>query len=138
MDPAPLFEVEKLPVGASVFAVESDAYFSSLAPEVTFDLAYLDGLHTFEQTKSDLINALRHVPTGAVLIDDTVPSDEIAAMRDIDESYAERRKWRPKTDPGWATCGSSSFISTGIFRSSISVPLWGAAHADIGLASPTR
>ncbi len=92
VDPAPLFDVEKLPVGVSVFAVESDTYFASLAPEVTFDLAYLDGLHTFEQTKSDLFNALRHVPIGALLIDDTVPSDEIASMRDIDESYAQRRK----------------------------------------------
>ena len=109
VDPAPLFDLEKLPVGVSVFAVESDAYFASLAPEVTFDLVFIDGLHTYEQTKSYFFNALRHVPIGVLLIDDTVPSDEIAAMRDIDESYSQRRKWRPRTEPGWATCGSSWF-----------------------------
>jgi hypothetical protein len=100
VDPAPLFDVEKLPVGVSVFAVESDTYFASLTPEVAFDIAFIDGLHTFEQTKSDVFNALRHVPTGVLLIDDTVPSDEIAAMRNIDESYAQRRKMA-SDDPRW-------------------------------------
>lgn len=92
VDPAPRFDLARLPVGVSVFAVESDTYFASLAPWVTFDLALIDGLHTFEQTKADLFNALRHVPGGALLVDDTVPSDEIAAMRHRSEADAQRRK----------------------------------------------
>jgi hypothetical protein len=91
VDPVPMFNVAKLPTGFSFFAVESDTYFASLAPEVTFDLAFLDGLHTFEQTKSDLCNALRHVPSGVILIDDTVPIDEIASLPDPKESLARRR-----------------------------------------------
>jgi len=91
VDPAPKFDVQKLPKGFSFFAVESDAYFCSLAPEVTFDLAFLDGLHTFEQTKTDFFNALRHIPSGVILIDDTVPIDEIAGLPDQEESYARRR-----------------------------------------------
>jgi hypothetical protein len=91
VDPAPMFDVEKLPRGFSFFAVESDAYFASLAPDVTFDLAFLDGLHTFEQTKADLFNVLRHVPNGVILVDDTVPSDEIAALPTQEESLARRR-----------------------------------------------
>lgn len=90
VDPKPTFDVEKLPRGFSFFAVESDTYFASLAPDVTFDLAFLDGQHTFEQTKADFFNTLRHVPTGVILIDDTVPSDEIAALRDEAKALALR------------------------------------------------
>jgi len=91
VDPAPLFNVESPPRGFSFFAVESNTYFASLAPDVAFDLVFLDGLHTFEQTKTDLFNALRHVPSGVILIDDTVPLDEIAALPDQEESLARRR-----------------------------------------------
>jgi hypothetical protein len=91
VDPNPRFDVTKLPKSFSFFAVESDAYFASLPPESIFDIAFLDGLHTFEQTKADLFNALAHVPSGVILIDDTVPFDEIAALRDQQESMARRR-----------------------------------------------
>ncbi len=91
VDPDPRFDVTKLPKGFRFFAVESDAYFASLTPESVFDIAFIDGLHTFEQTKSDLFNALAHVPRGVILIDDTVPSDDIAAIRDQQESLAQRR-----------------------------------------------
>jgi hypothetical protein len=91
VDPNPRFDVTKLPKGFSLFAVESDAYFASLTPESIFDIAFLDGLHNFEQTKADLFNALAHVPSGVILIDDTVPFDEIAAIRDQQESLARRR-----------------------------------------------
>jgi hypothetical protein len=91
VDPAPRFDVHRLPNGFSFFALESDDYFASLAPDVSFDIAFLDGLHTFEQTRADLFNALRHDPSGVILIDDTVPFDDTAAMRDQQESIAQRR-----------------------------------------------
>jgi hypothetical protein len=90
VDPAPKFDQRRLPPGFSIFAVESDTYFASLALETTFDLAFLDGLHTFEQTKADLFNALRHVPSGVILIDDTVPLDEDASFPDHAETIARR------------------------------------------------
>lgn len=80
VDPAPAFNVTRLPPGLSFHAVESDTYFASITPDVTFDLAFLDGLHTFEQTWVDLLNALAHLPHGAILIDDTVPIDRFSAM----------------------------------------------------------
>jgi hypothetical protein len=92
VDPSPDFDVARLPKGLSFFGVESDAYFDSLDADTTFDVVFIDGLHTFEQTKSDLFNAFRHVPYGPILIDDTVPSDEIAAIPDIDDSYNRRKK----------------------------------------------
>jgi hypothetical protein len=90
VDPAPKFDQDRLPPGVSFFEMESDSYFASLALEETFDLAFLDGLHTFEQTKADLFNALRHVPSGVILIDDTVPQDEDAALLDERETIARR------------------------------------------------
>src|ERR1039458_5802863 len=88
--PAPKFDQDQLPPGFSLFAVESDRYFAILASEATFDLAFLDGLHTFEQTKTDLFNTLRHVPSGVILIDDTVPLDEDASWPVHDETIARR------------------------------------------------
>jgi hypothetical protein len=90
VDPTPKFDQDRLPMGFSFFPVESDTYFASLAPEATFDLAFLDGLHTFEQTKTDLLNALLHIPSGVILIDDTVPQDEDAALPDQSETIARR------------------------------------------------
>ncbi len=91
VDPAPRFDLKRLPRGFSFFTGESDAYFASLARGVTFDLAFLDGLHTFGQTRTDLFNALGHIPSGVILIDDTVPSDAIAALPSLEESLDCRR-----------------------------------------------
>jgi hypothetical protein len=98
VDPAPRFDVERLPNGFSFFAMESDKYFESLSRDATFDLAFLDGLHTFEQTKADLFNTLLHIPSGVILIDDTVPEDEDAALIDRNETNARRLAKGSKLD----------------------------------------
>src|ERR1017187_1558306 len=92
VDPKPSFNVHQLAPGFTFLAVTSDAYFASLDPAATFDLACLGGLHTFEQTRTDLFNALAHVPSGVILIDDTVPEDEAAAIPDLDATIAKRRE----------------------------------------------
>jgi hypothetical protein len=92
VDPVPRIDVSKLPPGCTFFAMTSDAYFASLDPQATFDVAFIDGLHTFEQTKTDLFNTLRHVPTGPILLDDTVPEDEAAALPELAAAIAQRRQ----------------------------------------------
>jgi hypothetical protein len=72
--------------------MKSDDYFASLNSQATFDLAFIDGLHTFEQTKADLFNTLRHVPIGPILLDDTVPEDEAAALPELAAAIAQRRQ----------------------------------------------
>ncbi len=59
----------------------SDGFFSELASEHgEFDLIYLDGLHTFEQTFRDFCASIRHSQASTIwLIDDTHPSGWIAA-----------------------------------------------------------
>lgn len=90
VDPRPRFDTEHLPEGAEVFATTSDRFFAT--NERRFDLVFVDGLHTFEQTYRDLVNAFQVCPSGGVLVDDVVPSDGVSAMRDLERSMAERER----------------------------------------------
>ena len=70
----------------------SDDYFASIGPSTCFDLAFIDGLHTYEQAYRDVIHRLDHLDDGVLLIDDTVPDDEITANPDQLEAAALRGK----------------------------------------------
>lgn len=90
VDPAPRFDLDHLPHGARMHVTTSDAFFANAGPGVRFDVAFIDGLHTAQQTYRDVINTFAHVARGPVLIDDTVPLDEISAIPDQEESYRQR------------------------------------------------
>lgn len=92
VDPVPLFDPVLLPRGAKFAVMTSDEFFKVIRPSKEFDIAFLDGLHTVEQTYRDLINTFAHLRRGVVLIDDTVPSDEYSAIPDQDESYRTREE----------------------------------------------
>jgi len=96
VDPAPIFDVNRLPPGLEFHAVTSDAYFAALDPTTRFDLVFVDGLHTFAQTYRDVRNSLSHLADGIVLIDDTVPDDECSAEPDRSKGIA-MREGRPGT-----------------------------------------
>lgn len=91
VDPAPRFELSSLPGGIVFHELESDVFFAALDESETFDLAFLDGLHTFEQTTTDLFNTLRHVPHGVALIDDTFPPNALAGLPELEESLSLQR-----------------------------------------------
>ena len=87
VDPDFHFDVEaarKQNPSASYHAVTSDAYFGSIVdPDEQFDVIYLDGLHTAEQTLRDLLNALVYLkPDGIIVIDDVKPSSHLASIPD--------------------------------------------------------
>jgi hypothetical protein len=90
VDPVPLFDAVLLPRGSRFAVMTSDDFFAKIRPSKRFDVAFIDGLHTVEQTYRDLINTFAHLRRGVVLIDDTVPSDEYSAIPDQDESYRAR------------------------------------------------
>lgn len=92
VDPSPQFDLSQLPKGLEVFNETSDAFFAHLADDENFDVVFLDGLHTFEQTYRDLINTLNHLHDGAVLIDDTVPLNETSAIPDLKTYWATRKE----------------------------------------------
>ena len=92
VDPAPMFDLSHLPSRLQFFKTTSDEFFQQLGPDAYFDVVFIDGLHTFEQSHTDLLNTLAHVSEGAVLIDDTVPCDEVSAIPDQGASLARRRE----------------------------------------------
>lgn len=80
VDPFPLISRYGLPSNTKISILESDRFFES--NETKFNFAFIDGLHTWEQTYKDIINTLNHGTNNAVLlIDDVVPCDEFAALR---------------------------------------------------------
>lgn len=60
----------------------SDDYFGHIATrDAAFDVIYLDGLHTSEQTIRDLVNAFAFLKNdGVIVIDDVFPSSYIASL----------------------------------------------------------
>ena len=97
VDPYPLFDFSDLPPKLSFHRVPSDDFFATLPLDARYDVIFLDGLHTAEQTSRDLVNALDHLRVGgAILIDDTVPCDALSAIPDYEESLQMRRKAGPK------------------------------------------
>ncbi len=78
--------------GTTYHQVTSDEYFGRLVdPEQQFDVIFLDGLHTVEQTLRDLLNALPHLqPQGVIVVDDVRPPTELAAIRDRQEFFEVR------------------------------------------------
>lgn len=78
--------------GVRLVESTSDAWFGTLPPESSFDVAFLDGLHLFEQTYRDLCNVLAHAHRRTVvLLDDTVPIDVYSSLRDARQTLQYRR-----------------------------------------------
>ena len=81
----------------------SDAYFQrAIGKTEPFDLIFLDGLHTCSQTLRDFLasQALAH-PLTVWLIDDTVPTDAIAADPDLQRVQAARQVTGQPTNQTW-------------------------------------
>ncbi|MGH7257118.1 MAG: class I SAM-dependent methyltransferase [Nitrospiraceae bacterium] len=74
------------------FETTSDDFFLYFAnPEVKYDVIFLDGLHTFEQTFRDFCSTQAHCHDRTIwLIDDVYPSDAFSAI----PSEALSRKFR--------------------------------------------
>lgn len=102
VDPRFGFDITELADDDTVLVeASSDDFFRTLAPDRTFDVIFLDGLHTFEQTYRDLCNSLLHVHRGSViLLDDTLPADPWSAVPDVVRSLRLRRL-AGRTDTAW-------------------------------------
>ena len=72
--------------------VTSDSYFGSvIKPSDKFNVIFLDGLHTSDQTLRDLLNAVDYLsPKGIIVIDDAIPISYPASLRDRQEFFALR------------------------------------------------
>ena len=74
------------------YNMTSDEYFSKIKTDKYFDIIFLDGLHTYNQTLRDFINTLSVSHERTIwIIDDTVPVDEISAEPDLNKVRSIRR-----------------------------------------------
>lgn len=87
------------------FPIPSDTFFQDFARErqnspyrengeelFTFDIIFIDGLHTFEQSYRDFINSIQYSHEKTVwILDDTVPSDPWSCIPDMKKSHLYRR-----------------------------------------------
>lgn len=72
--------------------IPSDGYFAEIAGQDRFDVIFIDGLHTFDQTLRDLLNAIGHLREGGVIvIDDVIPSSYAASLPSFEELIAFRQ-----------------------------------------------
>ncbi|MGE5682331.1 MAG: class I SAM-dependent methyltransferase [Bacillota bacterium] len=81
------------------FSMRSDDFFSQKASKVfpeKIDIAFIDGLHTFRQSLTDVQNTLRYLNEGGVIImHDCSPPDEISAYpAETLESVKETKGWK--------------------------------------------
>jgi hypothetical protein len=68
----------------------SDEFFAGLEPSARFDVVFVDGLHTHEQSRRDVANALgRLADGGVVLAHDCNPQSAAAAGPDPDATRGE-------------------------------------------------
>jgi SAM-dependent methyltransferase len=95
VDPQFMFDVDAARAdpanaGCDYHPVESDVYFADkMAPGEHFDVIFLDGLHTFDQTLKDLLAAILCLaPDGVIVIDDVMPNSYAASLPERDRTLA--------------------------------------------------
>lgn len=80
------------PSGIAYYQCTSDEFFGQAAQDERFDVIFLDGLHTFEQTLRDLLNAIAVLaPGGVIVIDDVLPDSYHASIADHATSIQTRQ-----------------------------------------------
>jgi len=97
VDPNFLFDYKEHASSESIFYnCTSDDFFSSVDNSPRFDLVFLDGLHTFDQTYRDFCNALLYTHEGSIIIiDDTVPNDYYSSLRSQSSCVLRRKREAP-------------------------------------------
>jgi SAM-dependent methyltransferase len=82
------------------YALRSDEFFARLPPEREFDLVFVDGLHSAEQARRDILNALRHLrPRGSIVVHDCNPPTEWHQRQDRGDDHLA---WNGTTWRAWA------------------------------------
>lgn len=87
VDPHFKFDIKSRPSSEQLFEMESDKWFLRHDRSETFDVIFIDGLHTFDQTFRDFCNSLLVANRNTIwVIDDTVPTDIYSAWPDQREA----------------------------------------------------
>jgi hypothetical protein len=83
--------------------ITSDQFFRNfVAQHRIFDVIFLDGLHTFEQTLRDLLNSISYLEAnGAIIIDDVRPISYSSSIKDQAEALVVKRLLLQESDGAW-------------------------------------
>lgn len=105
VDPKFQFDVDDARATASnstYHEISSDEYFGSVAdPGEKFDVIFLDGLHTSEQTLRDFMSAMLLLrDNGVILIDDVRPPTYLASIANRG-NFFKMRKFMKSRDQRW-------------------------------------
>jgi len=99
IDPAPRPQVN-LQAETHIYNETSDAFFAragsrAITGDRHVDLAFIDGLHLFEQALRDFINVERLcAPGSTIMIHDTLPLDEPTQRRSLDTGFHSGDVWK--------------------------------------------
>ncbi len=99
IDPEPALDQEP-PPGTRLFATRSDEFFqqhrlTEVIKAPSFALAFIDGLHLFEQALRDFINLERYAGSRSViLIHDCLPLDEASSGRTRTTRFYSGDVWK--------------------------------------------
>lgn len=111
------------------YEMSSDEYFKTQATH--FDVAYIDGDHTYEQSLKDALNCLKWMnPNGIILMHDCNPTKaEWATPKFIEFTCPDwcGEVWKTilslRTDPDLYVCVLDDGVGTGIIRKDKQIPL---------------
>ena len=97
VDPEP--KLDEVPENVTLYKTSSDDFFAKYDLEVllngSFDLAFIDGLHIFEQVLRDFINLERYAaPDSICLIHDCLPLDRRTSERQRSTIFWSGDVWK--------------------------------------------
>ncbi len=100
VDPHFKFRPEASTEAVVYHEVPSDEYFGGLVhPDEKFQVIYIDGLHTVEQTLRDLLNCTEYLDDdGVIVIDDVIPSSFSASLPALEDVEFVRTVMPTETD----------------------------------------
>lgn len=96
----PAFKVDPLTLPGKCYTMYSDDFFDQNIQK--YDIIFIDGLHTYQQSHRDLLNSIKFLNhNGVIIIDDCFPADEIAAISDVNASLKAREEAGQKGNMTW-------------------------------------
>jgi hypothetical protein len=104
VDPQFQFDRDSAPQNNSIeyFEITSDSFFCDVKRDFKYDLVFLDGLHTWEQTYRDFCNALLVThERSIILLDDIFPTDVFSCNRDQIEAVTMRQFMTDDPSNAW-------------------------------------
>ncbi len=96
IDPYPQIRETEVPASVTLRRVTSDDFFRTYAPpDLRVGLAFLDGLHLFEQVLLDFLNLERFLtPESVVVVHDCLPLDARTASRERRTRFWSGNVWK--------------------------------------------